>query len=65
MLNLELARIVVAERIRTTDEHIRQDRFRQDLAERRAAAAEQDRTGTRPAADPCGETSQRAKPALG
>jgi hypothetical protein len=66
MLNLELARIVTAERLRTTNDHVRQNRFRQDLAERNAAAAGQARAGSgAPSAEPCVETSQRAKPALG
>ena len=37
MLNLELARIVVAERRRTTDERVRQAQLRQAVAERESA----------------------------
>ena len=52
MLNIELARIVVAERRRTTDEWVRQAQLRQAVAEResagRAAAV-----GARP--NPCVE----------
>ena len=63
MLNYELARIVVAERLRLTNEHVRQSRFRLDLAERKAAAGR----AALNSADvrPCPEPSQRTKPALG
>lgn len=61
MLNYELARILVAERLRSTNEHVRQGRFRKDLAEGKAAGrAALDTSGVRP----CPEPSQRAKPAL-
>lgn len=65
MLNIELARIVVAERLRTTDEHVRQARFQEDIAERNAAAAELRQAGQGSSVAPCQDAGQRTKPALG
>jgi hypothetical protein len=65
VLNDELARIMIAERVRMTNEHVRQGRLRQVLAERKAAAMEQRGTGTSAAAEPCLEANQQARPALG
>ncbi len=65
MLFDEVARIMVAERLRMTNEHVRQGRLRLDLAERKAAAMEHRGTPTSPAAEPCLEANQRARPALG
>jgi len=64
MLNYELARILVAERVRSTSEQVRQGRFRLDLAERRAAEAGRTILGSVDARA-CPEPSQKAKPALG
>jgi hypothetical protein len=62
MLNHELARILVAERLWLTDQHVRQGRLRRDLAEGQAASrAALDTSVVRP----CPEPGQRAKPALG
>jgi hypothetical protein len=63
MLNLELARIVIAERRRTTDENLRQAGFRQALADRIDAQAAVDPRplGTNQA---CTDSGQQAKPAL-
>ena len=64
MLNYELARILVAERQRSTSEQVRQARFRLDLAERKAAdagGATPDRSDVRA----CTEPSQKTTPALG
>ena len=64
MLHYELARILIAERQRSTSEQVRQGRFRLDLAERKAAEAGRithDQSGVRA----CTEPSQKAKPALG
>lgn len=63
MLNLELARIVVAERQRTISDHVREEHFRQDIADRNAELARSGPTGSSTA--PCQEAGQQAKPALG
>ncbi len=65
MLNIELARIVAAERLRQTSESVRQGHLRRAVAERATAQA-----GSRPAdagsaAEPLREAGQRTKPALG
>jgi hypothetical protein len=65
MLNIELARIVVAERLRTTDEHVRQARFQEDIAERNAAAAEARQADREASVTPCQDAGQQTKPALG
>jgi hypothetical protein len=57
MLNFELARIVIEERRRRTDESVRQAGFRAALAERIASR----RAGDHAPA----ESGQRTKPALG
>ena len=64
MLNYELARILVAERLSSTSEQVRQGRFRHDLAERKAAEAGRAILGSADARA-CPEPSQKAKPALG
>ncbi len=65
MLNLELARIVIQERRRTTEANLRQARFQLDLADRQASVHEAAATATGPAKDLCADAGQRAKPALG
>jgi len=65
MLNLELARIVVAERQRTIGDRLRDERFRRDIADRNAALAHSDPAGSGSSAAPSQEAGQRAKPALG
>jgi hypothetical protein len=65
MLNIELARIVVAERLRTTDEHVRQGRFQEDIVERNAAAAEARQAGREASVTPGQDPGQRTNPALG
>jgi hypothetical protein len=64
MLNYELARILIAERLRSTNEQVRQGRFRLDLAERKAAEAGRSMSGSSDVRA-CPEPSPRAKPALG
>jgi hypothetical protein len=64
MLNLELARIVIEERRRKTDESLRQARFRLALADRieaQAAVEHRPAEGTQV----CTEDGRRPKPALG
>ncbi len=65
MLNIELARIVIAERRRTTDENLRQARFERDLAERNGAAAESPQAERDASPAPCADAGQRIEPALG
>jgi hypothetical protein len=64
MLNFELARIVIEERRRRTDENLRQAGFRVALGERivsrRAGPDVPDAAN-----QACTENGQRAKPALG
>jgi hypothetical protein len=65
MLNIELARIVMAERLRTTDERVRQGRFQRDIAERNAAMAESRKPSSSSTLETSPDPGQRAKPALG
>jgi hypothetical protein len=65
MLNIEWARIVAAERLRETEENVRQGRFRRAIAERNATSAEPSAAGRGATAEPCRDAGQRAKPALG
>jgi hypothetical protein len=65
MLNLELARIIVAERRREADESVRQGRLRLALAERKAAAAQAIDKESSPIPRPGAEAGSSAKPALG
>jgi len=64
MLNFELARIVVEERRRRTDENLRQAGFRRALGDRVTTPTP---AGHNPAegTQTCAENGQRAKPALG
>jgi|HubBroStandDraft_6_1064221.scaffolds.fasta_scaffold1388025_2 hypothetical protein len=64
MLNFELARIVVEERRRRTDENLRQAGFRRALGDRVAAPTAQVH-GPAESGQACTEKGQRAKPALG
>jgi len=64
MLNIELARIVIAERRRTTDENLRQAGFRVALAERTASRRAADHDAAE-AAQACAENGPRTRPALG
>lgn len=65
MLNLELARIVVAERQRTIGDRVREEHFRRDIAERNAVLAQSALAGSGPGAAACQEAAPRTKPALG
>ena len=64
MLNLELARIVIEERRRKTDESLRQAGFRLALAERLASRAAVDHDPA-DGGQACTDSGRRAKPALG
>lgn len=64
MLNLELARIVVAERRRELDQHLRAGRFRVALTERAAGVASR-RQDDESAARSCAESGSGAAPAVG
>jgi hypothetical protein len=64
MLNPELVRIVIEERRRKTDENLRQAGFRVALAERIASRRAGDHDSAE-SAQPCNESGQRTKPALG
>jgi hypothetical protein len=65
MLNLELARIVVAERQRAMSGQLREGRFRRDIAERRATLAGSSLVRPDSSAQPCQDAGQQPKPALG
>jgi hypothetical protein len=64
MLNFELARIVIEERRRKTDESVRQAGFRVALAERIASRKAGDQAPAE-SGQTCTENGQQAKPALG
>jgi hypothetical protein len=64
MMNLELARIVIEERRRRTDENLRQAGFRLALTDRDEPPMPVD-NGPAGGASTCNEKAQRTKPALG